>query len=412
MHAMLTTRLGFPRVRGHGALVVAFLIDAFGTGLYAPFSLLYFHTVVGLSIPAIGGALTVATVATLPLTPLTGTLAARVGARRLVVASQLLQALGFLGYLAVRGLPALLGTAVLVTAGARMFYAASTALIAEVAGPAERDRWYGFIGATQNVGLGGGALLAGVVVAVNGAVGYRVLIAANACSFLAAAALLHWYGEERRSPHVASAARTSGYRAVLADRAFLGVVLCNVAFALCALTETIGLPIYATEAVGAPTVVVGALFSFNTALVIGTQTVLVRRLEPHRRTRILAVASVTWAAGYALFVVALALPHAVVVPFLFVAVAVYAGGSLLHAPTATALAAASGPARLRGRYLAAYEFSWGIAAALAPALFGGFYALGPAWPWVVVAGLALVAGLGIIRIERHLPAQAVRRPPE
>ncbi len=409
---MLTTRLGFPRVRGHGAFVVAFLIDAFGTGLYAPFSLLYFHTVVGLPIPAIGGALTVATVATLPLTPLTGTLAARVGARRLVVASQLLQALGFLGYLAVRDLPALLGTAVLVTAGARMFYAASTTLIAEVAGSAERDRWYGFVGATQNVGLGVGALLAGVVVAVNGAVGYRVLIAANAFSFIAAAALLHWYGEKPQYPHVASAAaRTSGYRAVLADRAFLGVVLCNVAFALCALTETIGLPIYATEAVGAPKVVVGALFAFNTALVIGTQTVLVRRLEPHRRTRILAVASVAWAVGYGLFVVALALPRAVVLPFLFVAVAVYAGGSLLHAPTATALAAASGPARLRGHYLAAYEFSWGIAAALAPALFGGFYALGPAWPWVVVAGLALVAGLGMIRLERHLPTQAVRTPP-
>src|SRR5262245_13996674 len=101
VYAMLTQRLGFPRIRGHEALVVAFLLDALGTGLYLPFSLLYFQRIAGLALPAIGTTLTLATVLTLPMNPITGTLVDRFGAKPLVVASQLLQATGFLGYLIV-----------------------------------------------------------------------------------------------------------------------------------------------------------------------------------------------------------------------------------------------------------------------------------------------------------------------
>jgi len=410
MLATIATRLGLPRVQGHAAFVVAFLVDALGTGLYLPFSLLYFQRVAGLPLPAIGVALTGATLATLPLTPLTGALVDRFGGRRLVIASQFLQAAGFLGYLVVRSVPVLLVTALLVTAGGRVFYAASTALIAEVASPNERDRWYGFVGATQNVGLGVGGLLAGAVVAINGAtgaLGYHLLILANVLSFFLTAALLRWYMPEPRHPP-AAAPRGGGYRAVLADRPFLGLVACNVVFALCALLLVTGLPVYAIESLGISTALVGALFALNTLLIVGTQTVIVRAIEPYRRTRALAVAGVVWVAGCALFALAPVLPRAVVAPYLCGVVAVYTLGALLHTPTATALAVASGPEALRGRYVAAYELSWGLAAALAPAVFTGLYAVGPAWPWATVAGLALLASGGVIWLERRLPAQAVR----
>jgi hypothetical protein len=42
--------LGLPSMRGQGTLVVATLIDALGTGLYLPFSLLYFQRVAGLAL--------------------------------------------------------------------------------------------------------------------------------------------------------------------------------------------------------------------------------------------------------------------------------------------------------------------------------------------------------------------------
>ncbi len=83
-------------------------------------------------------------------------------------------------------------------------------------------------------------------------------------------------------------------------------------------------------------------------------------------------------------------------------------GVVLYAPTLTALAAACAPERLRGRYLANYEFSWGVSAALAPALFTLLYARSPALPWLVVGVLVLLAVVLVAWLEPRLPAQAVR----
>ena len=403
---MLTQRLGFPKIRGHEALVVAFLLDALGTGLYLPFSLLYFQRIAGLALPAIGATLTLATILTLPMNPITGTLVDRFGATSLVVASQLLQAGGFLGYLIVHSLPLLLSAAVLVTAGNRVFYAASTALIAEVAGPGERDRWYGFVGATQSVGLAVGGLLAGFAVAIGGASGYPALILANILSFLLMAISLHWHKTSPKPrPHLEKA-EPDGYRVVLADRPFLVLVACNVIFALCSFVLSIGLPLYVTETLNISTVIVGVLFAFSSLLTICIQTLTMRLLESSRRARSLVIASLIWAMGCVLFALAPLLPHILLVPYLFGTVALYTVAGLIATPTSTALAAASGPPHLQGRYIALHQFSWGVAAAIAPSMFTLLYTLGPACPWVALAGPALVTGLVMIRLEPHLSAEA------
>lgn len=63
----LAQLLGLPRLRGRAPLALALLIDALGTGLYQPFALLYFQQVARLDLLAIGSALTLATIVTLPL---------------------------------------------------------------------------------------------------------------------------------------------------------------------------------------------------------------------------------------------------------------------------------------------------------------------------------------------------------
>ncbi len=93
----LVSRLGLLRLRGTGGFLVALLVDALGTETFTPISMLYVHVVARLPLPAIAVVLTIAMVLTLPLTPLTGALVDRFGARRLVIASHLLQAMGFLG---------------------------------------------------------------------------------------------------------------------------------------------------------------------------------------------------------------------------------------------------------------------------------------------------------------------------
>lgn len=157
------------------------------------------------------------------------------------------------------------------------------------------------VGATQNVGLGAGDLLAGLVVDVNGTGGYRVLILVNALSFVRAAALVRWHTGKLRPTHAGTVPTRQGYCAVLADRPFLGRIACNVVFALCAQVLEIALLVYATEALGAPLWIVDAAFALNTEWVVALQTVVVRLLEPNRRTRILLVAGLVWATTNGLF---------------------------------------------------------------------------------------------------------------
>ena len=114
-------RLGLPGLSGSVPLLVVLLVDALGTGLFAPFSLLYFHEVAGLPLPAIGLALSVATAAALPVAPITGFMVDRFGARRVVICAQLLQGVGVIAYLFVASVPALVPAALLVGVGQRVF---------------------------------------------------------------------------------------------------------------------------------------------------------------------------------------------------------------------------------------------------------------------------------------------------
>jgi MFS family permease len=418
---------GIPRMRGREPLVLAFLVDALGTGLYQPFSLLYFQKIAQLGLPSIGAVLTLATFLTLPVNPITGSLVDRFGARRLVVVSQMLQALGFLGYLAVRGIPLLFATALLVTTGNRVFYSAATTLVAEVAGQGEQHRWYSFVGATQNVGLLVGGGLSGLIVAFGGPTGYRALILANGCSFLLMALALCWQRTARQSneliqgPSGDRAERSSGdapcrrpptferggYRVVLANRPFLVLVACTVVFALCPLMMSLGLPIYTTETLKLSTTTVGTLFAFNSLLVICTQTLTVRLLESLRRTRSLMIACLLWVAGCMLFAQAPLIPSVLLLPYVFGTVAVYTLASMIAGTMSVALAAASSSAQTLGRSMALFELAWGIAGAIAPGMFAWLNAAGPSCVWIVLIGPVLLVCPLLLWLEARLSAHVL-----
>ncbi len=405
--------LGFPETRGTFGFLLVYIIDAFGAGLFLPLSILYFQVATDIALPIIGLTLTIATVCTLPVTFATGSLVDRFGARRMTAASQYIQAIGFLGYLFVHSVPFLLLTALLVTAGTRMFYAAHTTLVVEIAAPHERDRWYGLIGAIRNVGLGGGGFLAGIVLMMNDLNIYRLLIGSSFACYLMAGSLLLCQPEPRyRRAGRSEQAKSVHYGVVLRNRLFLGFLISNVSFPLCGLMLGTALPIYVTRAAHAPGWIVGAVLVMNALLGIGGQTLVVRLLEPYRRTRAIGVAALLWCGACGLFALALIIPRFLLIPYLFLAAILYTLASLAYLPMASALVANLGPTELRGRYLATYEFSWGVASALTPALFTALYAVAPALPWIVLAVLTCASGMSVLWLEQRLPAQAVRTGPQ
>jgi MFS family permease len=135
---VLAEGLGLPKLSGRGTFLAVLLVDSLGTGLFAPFSLLYFHDGVGLPLATVGLALSAAAAFALPVAPLAGALVDRLGARRVVAAAQLLQGAGFLGCLVVDGAAALFVAALVVRVGQRAFWSSILTLFAEIATPNER----------------------------------------------------------------------------------------------------------------------------------------------------------------------------------------------------------------------------------------------------------------------------------
>jgi MFS family permease len=396
---------GFPETQGTYGFLLVWIIDAFGAGLFVPLSIIYFQVTTSIPLAIIGLTLTIATGCTLPVTLITGSLVDRFDARRITAISQLIQAVGLTGYLFVHTVPVLLVMALLITAGTRMFYAASASLIVEIAAPHERDRWFGLVGAIRNVGLGMGGFLAGLVLAMSNPTIYHIVIGICVLCYLIAGCLLLRQPDPRY--RVIEKVAHVQYRAILHDHLFLGFLVGNISFLLCSFMLGTALPIYATEVVHAPAWILGPVLALSSLLVISCQTLVVRQLEPYRRTRAIGAAALGWCISCSLFILAPVIPHVLLIPYLFLVVTIYTLASMFYGPTASALIADLAPTALRGRYLATYEFSWGIASALTPASFTLLYAVTPALPWIMLIMLVSVSGMSMLWLERRFPAHVV-----
>ena len=409
---MLAEHLGLPKIGAARPFVVAMLVDALGSGLFLPFSILYFHRAGSLSLADAGLGLSIAMLAALPAPLAAGSLVDRAGPRRIVVMTNAARAVGFLSYLAVHSLPALIVAGFLVALSDRLFWAAQPVLVAEIAGPGRRDRWFGLITAVRCTGLGLGGLLAGATVSRVGVTGYHLLAVANALSFASCAVLLARLRIPTRPPATPAGtptARRGGVFAAVADRPFCGVVLGNLAFGIARTAILVGLPVYAVQVLDMPPWLAGVLYAEYTTLIAIGQTTMVRRLERYRRTRALMLAAWLWAAAFLLFAAAPLLPHPAVGPFVVVVTGVYTVAVMLHLGVIDALVVEAAPDQSRGRYVAVYQLSWAVANAIAPGLFTVLLAWRSFGPWLALTVLALLAFGAILLVEPHLPPQAVRR---
>jgi Na+/melibiose symporter-like transporter len=181
---------------------------------------------------------------------------------------------------------------------------------------------------------------AGVLVGANAILGYHLVVIADALSFFLAAGLL-LFGVRVTTQQRSDNPQRSGYKRILRDRPFLALVAANVIFALCSLMLGIGVPVYVAGALRAPLWVIGAILAQSCALIAILQTVIVRLLEPYRRTRALILTGWLWCVWYGLLTLALLVPRALLIPFLFLVTCVYVLAELIHDPTSNALAASS-----------------------------------------------------------------------
>ncbi|MEV6903972.1 MFS transporter [Amycolatopsis sp. NPDC051372] len=379
------------RASGGPRYAVALAVDALGTGLLRPFLLLYGVTVLRLSPPVTGIAMTVGAVAGLVCMPAVGRWLDR-GARSTVVAASML--VRVLGVALLPAAPAghvgLFATAALFLGiGNQAWPAAHAALVATVAHGRERDAALAGGRALRNAGLGVGGLLATACL-TGGTTALQALAAATGLAYLAAAALA-WSVHLRTHP----AAVPAEDRADEPAPRMRALLAANVVYVFCLNVPEIALPLVLVTQLHASPVWSAAIFVANTVLVVALQVPVTVLLSRFPRRTVLALAGAVLTASYLGFLAATSLGHGWGAPAIAAVSVVYTIGEISYAGSATALVTALTPAPVLGRALARFQLSTGFGLAVSPAAITALASHGSAALWGSLAAATLISASAV-----------------
>ncbi|MGV9600942.1 MFS transporter [Streptosporangium sandarakinum] len=379
------------RASGGPRYAAALAVDALGTGLLRPFLLLYGVTVLKLSAPVTGIAMTAGIVVGLVCMPAVGRWLDR-GARSTVVAASML--VRVLGVALLSAAPAghvwLFATAALfLGVGNQAWPAAHAALVATVAHGRERDAALAGGRALRNAGLGVGALLATACLA-GGTTALQALAAVTGLAYLAAAALA-WSVRLRTRPAAAPAEDGAGGPAPRMRT----LLAANVVYVFCLNVPEIALPLVLVTQLRASPVWPAAIFVANTVLVVTLQVPVTVLMSRFSRRTVLTLAGMVLTASYLGFLAATSLGHGWGAPAVATVAVVCTIGEIIYAGSATALVTALAPAHLLGRALARFQLSTGFGLAVSPAVITALASHGPAALWGGLTAATLLSASAV-----------------
>jgi MFS family permease len=398
--------------RSQPGLVGAFFIDAVGTGMFLPFSLLFFQATTPLPLARIGLGLSVAALVRIPVTIVAGPLTDRFGPRTAVIASQLLQAAGFAGYLFVHGFWQLVAAAVLVQIGNSIFWVAYAPLIFAIAAEGEREHWFALATALRTAGLAAGGVAAGAAVSVGGHGGYIDVAAANGASFILAAFLSARVrtgtATPRRGAEAEAGSWPSSRKPMLHDHAFLGFVAINVGITFLALAIPLALPVFVVDILHLPKWAPGVALALNATLVAVSAPIVMSAISGRRRRNVLIASQACMIVALAVFLLVHLLPAGAAVALVLIAILPVAVCEVIQAAVVPAVVTESAPPGAIGRYTSAYQMTFSIGDIIVPVTVAAALHAGAAALWLPLAAVALVDLIAVGLLGRRMTALTQR----
>jgi MFS family permease len=378
------------------------VLNALGNGAAAPFLVIYLHDVRGFSLGVAGLAASTSAASALPAALAAGALGDRTGARTTMLGGLLLSTLAYLLYPLVREPWEAFALAVVAGSGIGTWLTMQSSLLAAIT-PAElRHAAFAQQRVAANLGLGLGGMVGGLLVTAAEPETFTRLFLLNAATFVVYGAFV------TRLPAARVARRAdavAGYRTVLRDRAFRGVVLVTFLLVAGGVALFASLfPVFATNDVGASERTIGFLFLLNSLLIVVAQLPIARAHEGHRRSGGLALTGLSFCGTWVLVAAATTVGAGSAVPVLVLAVLVFAIGECVYDTVQGPLVADLAPDDSRSRYMAASGFAWQLGFIAGPGLGGLLLASAGAVLWPVAAGVCLVAAGVALSLERSIPA--------
>ncbi|PRW63817.1 MFS transporter [Actinopolyspora mortivallis] len=324
-----------------------------------------------------------------------GWLTARIGTRASIILSMAATAVCTVAILYTPTYLSLVVVATAVGTASQLYRPASAEVVSRFTAPDRRVLVFAMYRLATNIGTTAAPLIGTALVAHS----YTALFWVEGAAALIVV-IMGWLlvpedlpkSEAGGSPHRettsegGTAARSTGYVALLRDRRFLLFLAGILGFSAVYNQYLSTLPLTIHD-LGLSTAVYGVCVSLNGAIVIGCE-LLVTRWVQRWAARTAAVAGIVLVG---LGMTAYALP--LTVTSVILVTAVWSLGEILGSPTMTAYPAQAAPEELRSRYLGAAQGMFGLGAAAGPALGVALWsAVGSAF-WLVCGAVALAAAL-------------------
>ncbi|MFR9777461.1 MFS transporter [Micromonospora sp. MS34] len=387
------------------ALAVQAMVYAVGHGLFQAGSAVFFTRALGLSPAQVGLGLSLAAGVSLLGTVPLGALTDRYGSQGVWLVGLLVEAAlfasypfvgGFAGFLAVVAALAVVDAA---TGVARQVYSIN------VLPPEERVTALAYQRSSLNVGFGLGAVISGVVLALDTTAAYRGMVWFNGAMLLVTAVFVGRL--PRVLPGQPGSTQRASRLAVFRDRPFLAVALLSGLLGSHGTLYLVVLPLWMLSHTDAPRALIAALVLLNTVLAVLLQVRASRGADTTT-----GAARALRGGGLLIALFCLVLPLSAVtdgvvtVGVLVAAAVVLTLAELVQSAGMWGITSTLPPAAHRGAYVGAFRLGGQLQYLVAPA---GLTALGVStggWGWFPLAALFAVAALAAVPLVEW----AARRP--
>lgn len=380
--------LAFPR--SFRILVAATFIDRVGGALIFPFLSLYVAQKFDVGMTQVGLLFGIWSLSSLVGSTIGGALADRFG-RKFIMIFGLLFSAGtalFMGF--VENLSTFYVLAIVAGVFSDIGHPAHQAMVADLLQGEQRTEGFSLLRVVANLAVTIGPAIGGVLAGVS----YLLLFVIDAIASAITAYIVFKTIPETKPTSVPgqpteSILKTmSGYGRVLKDRLFVAFILASIIMIIVYTQMYSTLSVFLFRVHDVPARGFGYLMSMNAAMVVLFQYSIARWIKNSSPMLMMVLASLLYGIGFSMF------GYVGAFGLFMLAMAIITLGEMVHIPVAQSLVAYFAPEDMRGRYMAAFGFTWAIPNIIAPTLAGlvmDNYA--PQLVWYIAGLLAVISAL-------------------
>ncbi len=265
---------------------------------------------------------------------------------------------------------------------------AQSALVADLLPEEKRAGGFGIMRVVANLAVTIGPIIGGFLAARS----YLSLFITDAVSSVITAIILFFTLKETIKPKEAGEPEQTitetfrGYIDVMRDAVLVWFLFASILMVFVYMQMNTTMAVYLRDSHGISEQGYGYILSLNAAMVVLLQFPITRWVNKFRPLVVMAVGTVLYAVGFALFGFVSAF-----VLFL-AAMVIITIGEMFVSPVSQSIVARLAPEDMRGRYMAVYGFSWLIPIAIGPLLAGMVMDnFNPDWVWYLAGIIGLIA---------------------